>query len=144
MTKILISVLVSLRLKNPDIGISMISVWFGVNVKVLITGNGITSGISGKWLISVSVWILGISIWYRYWYEFWVSVSGIGIDNNLGYRYQNRYGSSAGYRYQYQGISGTLLVLDLFNTWSLFVHNLFRNCSFIFNCTSMTCSQLLP
>ena len=45
---------------------------------------------------------LGICIWYQS--EFRVSVSGIGISMNLGYRYH--YGSSAGY--QYQGISGTL------------------------------------
>ena len=45
---------------------------------------------------------LGICIWYQS--EFRVSVSGIGISMNSGYRYH--YGSSAGYLYQ--GISGTL------------------------------------
>ena len=42
---------------NPDISISMILVWFGINVKILVSGIGITSGIHGKRLISVSVWI---------------------------------------------------------------------------------------
>ena len=46
---------------NQDIGIGMILVWFGINVKVSVSGIGITSGIGGKCLISVSVsvWISG-------------------------------------------------------------------------------------
>ena len=34
---------------------------------------------------------LGIGIWYRYWNEFRVAVSGIGIGSNLGYKYWYRF-----------------------------------------------------
>ena len=57
---------------------------------------------------------LGISIWYRYRYDFWISVSGIGMDLGYQYRYESssgyryQYESSSGYWYRYQGIGGTL------------------------------------
>ena len=34
---------------------------------------------------------LGIGIWYKYWYEFRVSLSGIGICMNVGYLYPGWY-----------------------------------------------------
>ena len=97
MTKFLISVLVSvgnetlisvlLWLKNFDVsmGIIMISVWFGTNIKVLVrllvsVENGwyqcqYRHETRVKYRYLVSVWIKGISIWYWNQYEFRKSVS---------------------------------------------------------------------
>ena len=47
--EILISV--SVWLKNPDISIGMILVWFRININVSASGISISSGISGIWLI---------------------------------------------------------------------------------------------
>ena len=46
----------------------------------------------------------GICIWCRYEYDFWVLVSGIGVDSGYKYHYE----SLSQCRYPYQGISGTL------------------------------------
>ena len=68
----------SVWLKNSDIGIGMIMVQFGINVKISVSVSGISidSVIGGKWLILVLVWISGQ-----------VSIFGIGISMNFGYQY---------------------------------------------------------
>ena len=61
-------------IENFDTGIGVLLVWFGIDVKVLVSDIGITSDIGRKCLISISLSGMGLNFGYQYRYEFRVSV----------------------------------------------------------------------